>query len=159
MARTANKKASLKSAKEKLKAEKKAAQLLDPVYLAQRAEKAAARAARPVREKKKKLPADQDPLRTHKPVTPLINRSMHAKWGALLKKHMGVLETHVKMVDRVCQLVRSEMELLGEEEKREWELDVNGPWRTTVGVLDRARGALSGARQVAGRIVSSEAQD
>ncbi|KAF7953384.1 uncharacterized protein EAE97_000783 [Botrytis byssoidea] len=101
------------------------------------------------RVRKPKLPKDKDPLRTNKPEVPLINRSVHAKWGALFRKHLGVLEAHCKALDRVQQAMKSEMKNLSEEEKREWELNEEGPWRILCGLLDRGRDTLVSGRKMA----------
>ncbi|TGO08831.1 hypothetical protein BTUL_0189g00020 [Botrytis tulipae] len=101
------------------------------------------------RVRKPKLPKDKDPLRTNKPEVPLMNRSVHAKWGALFRKHLGVLEAHCKALDRVQQAMKSEMKNLSEEEKREWELNEEGPWRILCGLLDRGRDTLVSGRKMA----------
>ncbi|KAF5877262.1 uncharacterized protein Bfra_001628 [Botrytis fragariae] len=101
------------------------------------------------RVRKPKLPKDKDPLRTNKPEVPLMNRSVHAKWGALFRKHLGVLEAHCKALDRVQQAMRGEMKNLSEEEKREWELNEEGPWRILCGLLDRGRDTLVSGRKMA----------
>ena len=62
---------------------------------------------------------------------------------------------HIRTIDRVMQAVKSEMGLLGEEERRTWELDENGPWRVLGGVMDRSRMVLADSRKVAGGIVGS----
>lgn len=106
------------------------------------------------RVRKPKLPKDKDPHRTDKPAVPLMNRSVHAKWGALFRKHLGVLEAHCKALDRVQQAMKSEMNNLSEGEKREWELNEEGPWRILCGLLDRGRDTLVSGRTMARFIVS-----
>ncbi|RAL58423.1 hypothetical protein DID88_005128 [Monilinia fructigena] len=101
------------------------------------------------RVRKTKLPKDKDPHRTDKPEVSLMNRSVHAKWGALFRKHLGVLEAHCKTLDRVQQAMRSEMARLSDEEKREWELNQDGPWRILCGLLDRGRDTLVSGRTMA----------
>ncbi|KAF7899981.1 hypothetical protein EAF00_004317 [Botryotinia globosa] len=101
------------------------------------------------RVRKLKLPKDKDPLRTNKPEVPLMNRSVHAKWGALFGKHLGVLEAHCEALDRVQQAMKSEMKKLSEEEEREWELNEEGPWRILCGLLDRGRDTLVSGRKMA----------
>lgn len=111
------------------------------------------------RVRKAKLPKDKDPNRTDKPEVPLMNRSVHAKWGALFRKHLGVLEAHCKTLDRVQQAMKSEMERLSQEEKREWELNQDGPWRILCGLLDRGRDTLVSGRTMARFIVSVRRRD
>lgn len=106
------------------------------------------------RVRKPKIPKDKDPLRTNKPEVPLMNRSVHAKWGALFRKHLGVLEAHCKALDRVQQAMKGEMKNLSEEEKREWELNEEGPWRILCGLLDRGRDTLVSGRKMAQFVVS-----
>ncbi|TGO62868.1 hypothetical protein BOTNAR_0108g00300 [Botryotinia narcissicola] len=101
------------------------------------------------RVRKPKLPKDKDPLRTNKPQVLLMYRSVHAKWGALFRKHLGLLEAHCKALDRVQQAMKSEMKNLSEEEKREWELNEEGPWRILCGLLDRGRDTLVSGRKMA----------
>lgn len=106
------------------------------------------------RVRKTKLPKDKDPLRTNKPEVPLMNRSVHAKWGALFRKHLGVLEAHCKALDRVQQAMKNEMKSLSEEEKKEWQLNEEGPWRILCGLLDRGRDTLVSGRTMAQFVVS-----
>ena len=77
------------------------------------------------------------------------------KLPALFRKHLGLLEAHVKTLDLVKQSLQSGMEGLSEEEKREWELDENGNWRVICEMMDRARVTLSQAEMAAGNIVSA----
>ena len=107
----------------------------------------------PKRERKPKLPKDKDPNKTDKPEVPLMNRSVHAKWGALFRKHLGVLEAHCKALDRTYQAMKSEMANLSEEEKKQWELNEDGPWRILCGLLDRARDTLTSGRKMARFVV------
>jgi len=78
----------------------------------------------------------------------------HAKWPALFKKHIGLLESHIRLVTRMQESLKSEMETLSEEQKREWELDELGNWRLVCEMLDRARTLLSTAKRTAVNLVS-----
>ncbi|KAH7377500.1 hypothetical protein BKA64DRAFT_688271 [Cadophora sp. MPI-SDFR-AT-0126] len=88
--------------------------------------------------------------------SPLVKSPQHAKWPALFKKHLGVLESHVRALDRVMQNVKSEMADLPENEKLDFELGEKGNWRIICGMMDRAREALTSARTAAQGIVPSK---
>lgn len=137
-------------------------------------EKAAARAAR--KEKLPGVPKPAKPLKKEKvkkPKTvnpnppgsesfsipmgqskPLTKTPQHVKWPALFKKHLGVIEAHIRSLDRAMQSMKSQMGGLDEKERLEWELGETGNWRVICEMMDRAREVLANARKCADGIVS-----
>ncbi|KAK0117439.1 hypothetical protein ONS96_013270 [Cadophora gregata f. sp. sojae] len=87
---------------------------------------------------------------------PLVKSPVHAKWPALFKKHLGVLESHIKALDRVMQNVKSEMADLPEKERLDFELGEKGNWRIICGMMDRAREAFTTARSAAQGIIHAK---
>jgi hypothetical protein len=83
----------------------------------------------------------------------------HAKWPALFKKHLGVIEAHIRSLDRVMQSMKSQMGQMEEKERMEWELGERGNWRVICEMMDRAREVLTSARKSAEGIVSSPLSD
>ncbi|KAH8672570.1 hypothetical protein BGZ60DRAFT_405160 [Tricladium varicosporioides] len=79
----------------------------------------------------------------------------HAKWPALLKKHMGVLESHIKTLDRMLQNITQFMESMPEDERRRWERGETGKFVVVAGSLDRVRDAYVCAKMVAEGVVGS----
>lgn len=79
---------------------------------------------------------------------------IHAKWPALFKKHIGIIESHIKSLDRVMQSMKSEMAEMSEKERMEWELGERGNWRVMCALMDRSRELLTSARTAAKGIVS-----
>lgn len=112
----------------------------------------------PSREKKSALntnppgPANY-PLPMGRP-KPFTKSPQHAKWPALFKKHLGVIEAHIRSLDRVMQSMKSEMGQMEEKERLEWELGERGNWRVICEMMDRAREVLAAARKAAQGIVS-----
>lgn len=112
----------------------------------------------PSREKKSALntnppgPANY-PLPMGRP-KPFTKSPQHAKWPALFKKHLGVIEAHIRSLDRVMQSMKSEMGQMEEKERLEWELGEKGNWRVICEMMDRAREVLAAARKAAQGIVS-----
>ncbi|KAL2075099.1 hypothetical protein VTL71DRAFT_41 [Oculimacula yallundae] len=86
---------------------------------------------------------------------PFTKSPQHAKWPALFKKHLGVIEAHIRSLDRVMQSMKSEMTDLPEKERLEFELGERGNWRVICGMMDRAREVLTSARIAAKGIVPS----
>jgi hypothetical protein len=85
---------------------------------------------------------------------PFTKKPQHAKWPALFKRHLGVIESHVKNLDRVMQSTKSEMDRMDEKDRLEWELGERGNWRVICEMMDRAREVLVSARKAARGIVS-----
>ena len=85
---------------------------------------------------------------------PFTKSPQHAKWPALFKKHLGLIESHIRALDRVMQSMKSEMGQMPEKERMEWELGERGNWRVICNMMDRAREVLAGAREAAKGIVS-----
>jgi hypothetical protein len=71
----------------------------------------------------------------------------HVKWPSLFKKHIGVLESHVKHLERVMQSVKDFMLGLSEEERGEWEKGEKGQLKIITGFLERARETLGNAKE------------
>ncbi|KAH6680622.1 hypothetical protein B0J14DRAFT_579017 [Halenospora varia] len=99
------------------------------------------------------------PLSTVNTSTPSVKIAgealKHAKWPALLKKHMGVLESHIKALDRVLQNIMQLMEGMPEEERGKWERGEKGKFVVVAGSLDRVRDAYVCAKMVAEGVVES----
>jgi hypothetical protein len=93
------------------------------------------------------------PIPTGKP-KPFTKSPQGAKWPALFKKHLGALEAHIRVLDRVRQSMKSEMEDMEEDERRMWELGEKGNWKVICEMIDRARSTLTSAREAAKGIVS-----
>jgi hypothetical protein len=89
------------------------------------------------------------PMGRTKPFT-----KQHAKWPALFKKNIGVIESHIKSLDRIMQSMKADMVDMPEEERLEWELGERGNWRVICGMMDRAREVLATTREAAIGIVS-----
>jgi hypothetical protein len=110
------------------------------------------------REKKantNSLGAENSPIPMGRPK--LFTKSLqHAKWPALFKKHLGVIEAHIRSLDRVMQSMKSQMGQMEEKERLEWELGERGNWRVICEMMDRAREVLASAREAAKGIVSSQ---
>jgi hypothetical protein len=102
---------------------------------------------KPKREKKPK------PVKVHKL---LIGTSTptHAKWPSMFKRHIGVIESHIRTLDRVMQSMRANMEKMEPEERARWESGEEGKWLVICGMMVRARMALADAREAGRGIVS-----
>jgi len=85
---------------------------------------------------------------------PFTKSPQHAKWPALFKKHLGLIESHIRALDRVMQSMKSEMGQMPEKERMEWELGERGNWRVICNMMDQARTVLADARVAAQGIVS-----
>ena len=85
---------------------------------------------------------------------PLVRPLHGAKWPSLFKKHLGVLESHIKALDRVRQSLKNDMSKMEEEERRMWEMGEKGQWLIICDLLDRARMTLASGREAAKGIVS-----
>ena len=86
---------------------------------------------------------------------PFTKKPQHAKWPALFKRHLGVIESHVKNLDRVMQSTKSEMDRMDEKDRLEWDLGERGYWRVICEMMDRAREVLVSAKKAAQGIVST----
>jgi hypothetical protein len=85
---------------------------------------------------------------------PFTKSAQHAKWPALFKKHLSVIEAHIRGLDRIMQSMKVDMQTMGEKERLEFELGEKGNWRVICDMMDRAREVLSTAREAARGIVS-----
>jgi len=90
------------------------------------------------------------PLGRHKPFT-----KQHAKWPALFKKHIGILESHIKALDRIMMSMRADIDLVPAKERLDYELGERGNWRAICEMMDRARQTLCSAKEAAKGIVST----
>ncbi len=125
----------------------------------------------PVKKAKKLLSREKKSLRNTNPPgpasfpipmgrpKPFTKSPQHAKWPALFKKHLGVIEAHIRSLDRVMQSMKSEMGQMGEKERLEWELGERGNWRVICEMMDRAREVLTAARKAARGIVRVSYRD
>jgi hypothetical protein len=130
-----------------------------------KARKAAIRARPPRPPAEPKKPIDSEfetnrPIAVEKPAGPEtkpfkpVKVLQHAKWPALFKKHIGILEAHIKSLDRIMQSMRSQMMVMPEKERIDWELGKKGSWRVISEMMDRARDTLCGAKIAAEGVVS-----
>jgi hypothetical protein len=85
----------------------------------------------------------------------VMKNLLHAKWPALFKKHLGVIESHILALDRTMMSMKTEMEHMPEKQRLEWELGERGNFRVLCEMMDRARQVLVDARRSAQGIVSS----
>jgi len=85
----------------------------------------------------------------------VMRNLVHAKWPALFKKHMGVVESHIKALDRVMSSMKTQMDQMSKKERMEWELGERGNWRVLCEMMDRARQVLADTKKSAEGIVSS----
>jgi hypothetical protein len=84
------------------------------------------------------------------------NGLSQAKWSSLFKKHIGVLESHVKHLERVLQSVRHFVSDLPEVERGEWERGEKGDLVVVVGCVDRAKETVKSAKEAATLLLSAE---
>lgn len=112
----------------------------------------------PSREKKSAINTNMPgpaayPIPTGRP-KPFTKSPQHAKWPALFKKHLGVIEAHIRWLDRIMQSMKSDMVNMPEQERLEFELGEKGNWRVISAMMDRSREVLAAARLAARGIVS-----
>lgn len=152
-----------KGRKEDKKATKKAAEIAkipkipkpprepNPAKIAKKA------AIRERREERKINPIGCDPVAFPTPMGRLRPFThQHAKWPALMKKHIGVLESHVKNLDRIMMSMRSDFQKMPDtDEKLDYELGERGNWRAICSMMDRAREILGQAKEGAYGVVST----
>jgi len=124
------------------------------------------RPEKPAKKAKKILPREKKSLHNNNPPgpanfpiptgrpKPFTKSPQHAKWPAMFKKHLGVIEAHIRNLDRVMQSMKSEMAQMSPELALEWELGERGNWRAICQMMDRAREVLANARECAKGIVS-----
>ncbi|PBP17954.1 hypothetical protein BUE80_DR011346 [Diplocarpon rosae] len=115
----------------------------------------------PSREKKSALNTNPPgpatyPLPMGRP-KPFTKSPQHAKWPALFKKHLQVIEAHIKDLDRVMSSMKADMATMSEKERSEMESGERGNWRAICGMMDRAREVLTNAKLSARGILPSRA--
>lgn len=115
--------------------------------------KSARKLAQKAKNQSRPVPASSIPADQPKP---LLKPPQHAKWPALFKRHLGLIESHIRGLDRVMQSMKSEMEGMSEEMRQESELGVRGNWRRICGMLDRSREVLAQARECGEGILPSQ---
>ncbi|EHK99377.1 hypothetical protein M7I_4781 [Glarea lozoyensis 74030] len=71
----------------------------------------------------------------------------HVKWPSLFKKHIGVLESHVKHLERVQQSVKDFMLGLPDVERDAWERGEKGHLKIIVGCVERAKETVKNAKE------------
>ncbi|KAK6581596.1 hypothetical protein PZA11_006287 [Diplocarpon coronariae] len=86
---------------------------------------------------------------------PFTKSPQHAKWPALFKKHLQVIEAHIKNLDRIMNSTRADMALMPEKERLEMETGERGNWRALCAMMDRAREVLRSAKLAARGILPS----
>ncbi|KAK2627387.1 hypothetical protein QTJ16_003353 [Diplocarpon rosae] len=115
----------------------------------------------PSREKKSALNTNPPgpatyPLPMGRP-KPFTKSPQHAKWPALFKKHLQVIEAHIKDLDRVMNSMKADMAMMSEKERLEMESGERGNWKAICGMMDRAREVLKNAKLAARGILPSRA--
>ena len=83
-----------------------------------------------------------------------MKNALHAKWPALFKQHIGLIEFHIKRLERLMQSMKAEMDGFPEKQRLEWELGERGNWRVMCEMMDRARELYVNAKVAAKGIVS-----
>lgn len=79
--------------------------------------------------------------------------STHAKWPAMFKRHLGVIETHIRTIDRVMQSMKANIDGMEEGERKLWESGEKGMWVISCGMMQRAQAILKDAREAAAGVV------
>ncbi|EKD15706.1 hypothetical protein MBM_06334 [Drepanopeziza brunnea f. sp. 'multigermtubi' MB_m1] len=88
---------------------------------------------------------------------PFTKSPQHAKWPTLFKKHLQLIESQIRALDRIMQSMKLDMVTMPEKERLEYELGERGNWRVICGMMDRTREVLAMARQAARGILPSRA--
>ncbi|KAI9052171.1 hypothetical protein LZ554_003533 [Drepanopeziza brunnea f. sp. 'monogermtubi'] len=88
---------------------------------------------------------------------PFTKSPQHAKWPSLFKKHLQLIESQIRALDRIMQSMKLDMVTMPEKERLEFELGERGNWRVICGMMDRTREVLAMARQAARGILPSRA--
>ena len=88
---------------------------------------------------------------------PFIKSPQHAKWPSMFKRHLGIIETHIRTLDRVMQSMRANMNEMEEAERIAWENGEKGMWKTISDMMTRAKATLVDARIAAQGILPSRA--
>jgi len=79
---------------------------------------------------------------------------VHAKWPAMFKRHIGTIEAHIRLLDRVMQSMHSHMKTMEPEERELWERGERGNWNLISGMMQRANSILVDARAAGVGVVS-----
>jgi hypothetical protein len=85
---------------------------------------------------------------------PFVKSPQHAKWPSMFKRHIGMVEAHIRTLDRVMMSMRANMNEMPDEEREAWERGEKGMWGTISAMMDRAKTCLIDARLAAVGIVS-----
>ncbi|KAH8599894.1 hypothetical protein B0O99DRAFT_611341 [Bisporella sp. PMI_857] len=78
--------------------------------------------------------------------TPFVKQPVHAKWPSLFKRHLGLIESQIRVYDRLMQSMRAEMNSMPDEQRGRWERGEEGHWQTLCGMMSRGRQLLIDAR-------------
>ncbi|KAH8805738.1 hypothetical protein F5884DRAFT_800407 [Xylogone sp. PMI_703] len=80
---------------------------------------------------------------TMAPVTtvdlPTHHHSRDMKWASLVKRHIELMDEHVKFLEQIQESMRAEMSALEKEEQMQWERGEVGHWKSLCGMIERAR--------------------
>ncbi|KAG9240375.1 hypothetical protein BJ878DRAFT_526460 [Calycina marina] len=74
-----------------------------------------------------------------------VKQPIHAKWPSLFKRHIGLIESQIKVYDRLMMSMRSEMDQMEEAERLKWESGAEGHWHTLCGMMQRGKNMLDDA--------------
>lgn len=109
----------------------------------------------PQKEKKEKKPKRERVKKPPPPPMPkpLLKSQQHAKWPAMFKRHLGMIETHIKLLDRMMTSMKADIDKLEPELRRQWLTGETGNWTVMVGLMKRARQTLVDARTAGSGIV------
>lgn len=72
----------------------------------------------------------------------------------MFKRHIGLIESHIKTLDRVMQSMKNHMDQMPEDERYAWESGEVGKWGVICGMMSRTRMILRDAREAGVGIVS-----
>jgi hypothetical protein len=99
-------------------------------------------------------PSSSIPKEKHppKPKPPAKNPG-HAKWSAIFKRHLTVIETHIQTLDRTKQNLIASMNEMDDAERKRWETGEIGNWTRLSAMMDRAREILASGSEAASLIV------
>ncbi|CZR68269.1 uncharacterized protein PAC_18168 [Phialocephala subalpina] len=80
---------------------------------------------------------------------PFMKNPNAAKWPALFKRQLGLIEMHIDSLTRIMNAMRNDGDSMSAEDKLDWELGERGNWRAICGMMDRARLVLSQTKEAA----------
>jgi len=88
---------------------------------------------------------------------PFVKSPQHAKWPSMFKRHLGMIEAHIRTLDRVMTSMHANMQEMSQEEREAWERGEKGMWGTISAMMNRAKSCLVDARMAGVGILPSRA--